>query len=87
MRKHTKIYLKFFNYIADDFIPCEVCSSRAVDIHHIDARGMGGSNKDDINNLMAVCRNCHIKYGDKKKYKEWLQQIHNDKIKEQATGI
>jgi len=87
MKKHTKIYMKHFDYIADDFIPCEVCDSKAVDIHHIVARGMGGSDKDNINNLMAVCRKCHIKYGDKKKHLEWLQEIHKKKIEEQATGI
>ena len=87
MKKHTKIYLKFFSYIADDFIPCEVCGTRAVDIHHIEARGMGGSNKDDINNLMAVCRTCHVKYGDKTKYKDWLKDLHKAKVKKQSTGI
>tara|TARA_R110002074_G_scaffold165947_3_gene326180 strand:- start:113 stop:376 length:264 start_codon:yes stop_codon:yes gene_type:complete len=87
MKKHTKIYFKYFDYIADDFIPCECCGNRAVDIHHIIARGMGGSEKDNINNLMAVCRTCHIEYGDKKQYLEWLQSIHQEKVKEQAAGI
>jgi len=85
MKKHTKIYFNFFSYIADDFVPCEVCNSRAVDIHHIEARGMGGTNKDRIENLMAVCRSCHLKYGDKKQYIDWLKKIHSHKIKEQAT--
>ena len=79
--------MKYFDYIADDFIPCEVCQSKAVDIHHIEARGMGGSEKDNINNLMAVCRTCHIEYGDKKKHLEWLKDIHKNKIEESATGI
>ncbi|QDP57725.1 MAG: hypothetical protein Unbinned6486contig1001_40 [Prokaryotic dsDNA virus sp.] len=87
MRKHTKIYIKYFDYIADDFIPCEICNSKAVDIHHIKSRGMGGSNKDKIENLMAVCRKCHINYGDKKKHLDWLQKVHNKKIKEQSTRI
>ena len=87
MKKHTKIYMKYFDYIADDFIPCECCGTKAVDIHHIVARGMGGSEKDNINNLMAVCRSCHIEYGDKTKYVEWLQVLHNKKVKEQTTGI
>lgn len=87
MKKHTKIYLKYFSYIADDFIPCECCGSRAVDIHHIEARGMGGTDKDRIENLMAVCRKCHLDYGDKKQYMEWLKKVHSEKIKEQATRI
>jgi 5-methylcytosine-specific restriction endonuclease McrA len=76
MKKHTKIYFDYFNYDICDFVPCETCGSKAVDIHHIDARGMGGSDKDNIENLMALCRNCHIKYGDIKDKKEWLKELH-----------
>jgi 5-methylcytosine-specific restriction endonuclease McrA len=77
MRKHTQIYLQGMGYKKTDFIPCEVCGSQAVDIHHIEARGMGGSkDKDTIENLMGLCRNCHIEYGDKKQYKEFLKDIH-----------
>lgn len=82
MRKHTKIYLEYFGYDTSDFIPCELCKSKAVDIHHIDARGMGGSiHKDVIENLMALCRKCHDKYGDKKQYKEYLKKIHKVHLK------
>lgn len=80
MKKHTKIYFDYFNYDISDFVPCETCGSKAVDIHHIDARGMGGSEKDDINNLMALCRECHIKYGDIKDKKEWLNKIHQSNL-------
>ena len=82
MKAHTKIYFQYFKYDNYDFIPCEVCGSRAVDIHHIDCRGMGSSNeKNNIENLMAVCRQCHIEYGDKKQYIDFLKDIHNKKIK------
>jgi hypothetical protein len=81
MKKHTSIYLNHFGYGADDFIPCEVCGVRAVDIHHILCRGMGGSStKDNIENLMAVCRSCHIKYGDKKQYIDFLKTKHDVKL-------
>jgi ribosome-binding protein aMBF1 (putative translation factor) len=80
MRKHTKIYLSHFNYFGNEFIGCEMCGKRAVDIHHIECRGMGGSAKDDINNIMAMCRNCHITYGDKKQYKELLKQRHEQRL-------
>jgi len=81
MKKHTKLYLQEMGYDETDWIPCEVCGAKAVDIHHIEARGMGGtSNHDTIENLMALCRNCHITYGDVKHHKEWLQEIHDKKL-------
>lgn len=77
MQKHTRIYLDRFGYGQDSWIPCEVCGSRAVDIHHIECRGMGGSARVDyIENLMALCRKCHVEYGDKKQHLEWLKSKH-----------
>lgn len=78
MAKHKKVYFSHFDYVDGDFIACEMCGKPAVDIHHINARGMGGTKKtDEISNLMALCRKCHLFYGDKKQYKELLQNRHN----------
>jgi 5-methylcytosine-specific restriction endonuclease McrA len=81
MKNHTKIYLKHFGYGIEDFIPCESCGAKAVDIHHIEARGMGGDKKaDDINNLMALCRQCHLVMGDTKTHMEYLKTKHKQKL-------
>ena len=81
MKKYTKLYLDFFDYTTDDTICCEVCGAGAVDIHHIFARGMGGAKEADrIDNLMAVCRSCHVKYGDKKQHIEFLIEKHQEFI-------
>lgn len=80
MQKHTKIYVNHFDYFGDEFIPCEMCGKKAVDIHHIQCRGMGGTGKDNINNLMALCRNCHITYGDKKQYMDMLKDRHKQRL-------
>tara|TARA_R110002020_G_scaffold44348_12_gene128042 strand:- start:597 stop:917 length:321 start_codon:yes stop_codon:yes gene_type:complete len=74
MIKHKKIYKDFFKYAEQDFVPCELCGNQAVDVHHIEARGMGGSKtKDHIVNLMGVCRSCHNKCGANKSFnkKAW----------------
>ena len=82
MKSHTKKYMTFFKYDVSDFIPCEVCGTMATDIHHIQARGMGGTKeKDDIHNLMALCRKCHIEKGDKKQHMEFLKDVHEIFIK------
>lgn len=69
--------MDYFGYTIADFIACEICGAKAVDIHHIEARGMGGSKKKDyIENLQAVCRKCHLDYGDKIEYKDKLKEVH-----------
>ena len=79
MKNHTKVYLKAFGYTTTDFICCEVCQGQAVDIHHIESRGMGGSKmRDNIENLMALCRTCHHEadFGINLK-KDYLYEVHN----------
>lgn len=83
MKKHTKIYLDHFEYDKADWIGCEVCNGTAVDIHHINARGMGGAKgADQIVNLMALCRECHNYFGDKKQFKRMLSVMHLMKLNE-----
>jgi hypothetical protein len=77
MQPHTKIYLEYFGYGPEDFIPCELCGDRSGPPHHIDCRGMGGSKgKDVIENLMGLCPPDHVKYGDKKQFMEFLKEKH-----------
>ena len=82
MKKHTQKYMNHFGYDISDFIPCEVCGHTAVDIHHIEARGMGGTKDADvIENLQALCRQCHTKFGDQKQYKDFLKCKHAERLK------
>ena len=77
MKKHTRIYMKHFDYVFDDFISCEVCGAKAVDIHHIEPKGMGGSkNKDFIANLIALCRSCHTRCHSDKEFSSRTKEIH-----------
>jgi hypothetical protein len=81
MKKHTQIYINHFGYDVSDFIGCEICGTKSVDIHHIESRKMGGTkSKDTIENLMALCRLCHIEYGDKKQYVQMLTEKHKEKL-------
>jgi len=68
-----------FGYDKGDFIPSEISGQKAVDIHHIESRGAGGNpskDKDRIENLMALTRKEHIKYGDKREFIVFLYQKH-----------
>jgi 5-methylcytosine-specific restriction endonuclease McrA len=80
---HKKIYCKAFGLNSGDYIGCSICPSPAVDVHAIIADGMGGRpNKDThrIENLIALCRDCHVRYGDKKEHKASLFRIHKAKM-------
>lgn len=77
MKKHTKLYLDYFGYLTTDFVKCECCGAKAVDIHHINPRGIGGTKEPDrIENLQALCRQHHQDYGDRKQFKNWLFRLH-----------
>ena len=90
MKKHVKVYLDYFNYGIDDKIPCEYCGAIAVDIAHITARSKFGSKradeKDDIVNLVALCRHCHYEYDFENGIeKEELIEIHQRNLTKNKT--
>lgn len=79
MQNHTKIYMSAFGYDITDFIPSEISGKKAVDICHIECRGMGGNptkDKDRIENLMAQTRDEHLEFGDKKEYMVFQYETH-----------
>jgi len=79
-------YLNCFGLSEGDFVACECCEAEAVEVHHIFRKGMGGSKEwDFIENLMAVCRSCHAKYGDITELRKPLIDIHV--LRMQAAGI
>ena len=55
--KHVLNYYKAFGYDESSFVPCEVCGSRANDIHHVIPRSLGG--EDTVDNLVSLCRFHH----------------------------
>ena len=86
MKPHIRIYFDSFRIDPTEVVLCEMCASVAVDIHHINARGSGGDpqkKKDRIENLQAVCRECHQSLGDQKIFKHALFTTHK-KVMQQA---
>ena len=64
---------------------CEVSGFKYQDIHHIYSDKMGGSKKKSgIANLMALTREAHIYFGDKKHFMDFLKEVHENYMK---TGI
>ena len=79
MKKHIKIYTEAIN---STFIPCELCGATATDVHHIKYKSRGG--KDELSNLMGLCRNCHNKAHNEiiKEYE--LLRIHDAYLRNKA---
>jgi len=80
LKKHTKIYCDYFGIKEPtEYRPCEWCESRPlVDINHIIPRGMGGKNPavDTIENLVGMCRACHVNFENKQISKTELSKKH-----------
>lgn len=84
MKNHIKVYLNYFDYTTADFIPCENCNSKANDIHHLKFRSQLG--KDNIENLIALCRNCHNEAHNNKEFNQKLKEVHENHIKRYAKN-
>ena len=90
---HTENYYQYFGFVKGDFVTCERCNERAVEIHHIKPRSFFGSKmkgiekgmQDHIDNIMAVCRKCHDKAHDGSYEREELQIVHNGYLKKEKV--
>lgn len=72
--------MDYHDYVLDDVILCTACGTVAVDIHHLEGRKIGGSkNKDFIENLIALCRRCHIKAETDKNFNNQLKELNKKK--------
>ena len=88
--KHTDIYFNALGLYKEDTALCELCGKPATDVHHLERRGMGGTSNPESNsifNLMALCRYCHDKYGDKVKHKRWLKTKHLRMITQRGARL
>jgi len=73
MVRYKKVYIDYYGYYEGEYISCEICSSPSIDIHHLNGRG---KECDIIENLMALCRECHNKCHDSKEFNEKAKEIH-----------
>jgi hypothetical protein len=71
MKKYVKIYMDYHDYVIDDVIQCEYCNKVAVDIHHIEARGIGGDPRGHKNQIAETNKefNNYLKEQNKIKFK------------------
>ena len=87
MQKHTKVYFDFFGYDESDYIPCEMCGSKAVDIHHLERRTRNKVTNDYIENLVGLCRDCHINAENDKSFNMYTRIKHLENVCMQVYAL
>ena len=92
MKNHVRVYLKFWGYavssLSQDKISCDSCGADANDVHHLSRRGSGGSKKKDTpQNLVALCRNCHILCESFISYNDKVRDKLEKKIKRKESWL
>lgn len=77
MKNHTKVYMKHFGLSEGDYIYSEISGQPAIDVHHLNARKIGGSKtKDYIENLIALTREEHMLCENNPRINEIAKEIH-----------
>lgn len=76
--------MKHFGYQIAEDVFCEVCGCPCQDIHHIEGRGIG---KDEISNLIALCRSCHTMVHYNQISKDEIIKSHSKKLNNERKII
>ncbi|WP_088370732.1 HNH endonuclease [endosymbiont 'TC1' of Trimyema compressum] len=61
-RLREKIFIR-------DLFTCQMCGAKAEEVHHIISLHEDESKAFDKNNLMSICRECHINFHRSEKFK------------------
>ena len=88
MDKHKRNYIEANKVGEQEKILCEACNmDYAVDIHHIKYRSRYfKEDRDQDNNLIALCRDCHNMAHDEEIKPEELQKIADHRIIQRELG-
>ena len=84
LKNYKKLFSDFWGYCESDIPVCWGCfMAQAVDIHHLENKGLGGVKNNRLNridNLFPVCRKCHDKAHADKSINKKLKQVLLDRI-------
>lgn len=88
MKPYIKTYLSYFKLDNPDEGIDELFGFMGNNVHHIYARGMGGSKlRDNIENLMCLRQDVHEIVGDKSAFRELLIDAHKLYMQEQLSFL
>ena len=72
MKSKNTTYLNYCNYLNIKIAICEVCHKQDIGIYKIDSK-----DKNVIENLCALCRDCHTKCHNEVIKRDQMQEIHD----------
>lgn len=75
--KYIANYYKSHGLSDADIPLCQLCGKQATDIHHIEHRQKNNPELDKAENLIALCRECHI----------WVHSNNTYETKQKLLGI
>ena len=85
--KYKRIFLKHYGLSEYDTIMCWFCDNRiAVDIHHIESRSAAPSLRNEISNLIPLCREDHADYKIIFRQKDKLKEIVKRRMEDAKTS-
>lgn len=79
MVRHKRIYLDFFGYGEQDYIPSEWSGLQAEEIHHLVFKSQGGP--DEIWNLIALTIEEHKKAQNNVAFNNQLKERHAEVLR------
>jgi len=84
MQKHVKVYIEYFDLGIDSTVTCEYCGvqgniNNGFDIHHV--FGRIGKQANSIENLILLCRQCHLNAHNSLYSKHDLLRKHEKNLK------
>ena len=71
-KKQSAIYRKLRRIkrdLADNSIYCRICGDYAVDLAHLLPRSLYPEHQTKFWNLTLLCRNCHVKFDEDKRFR------------------
>ena len=77
--KYKRTFLKYYGLSEYDTIMCWYCEKKvAVDLHHIESKSLQPSLRNEVSNLIPLCRedhaNCKVIFREKNKLKQIVKE-------------
>ena len=79
MQNYKKNFVDHYGYCEWEFIPCAICGTAAIELHHVTKKSETKAKwRDNVENLLPLCSLCHMDC-EARKYTPEEQQEYRQK--------